>query len=81
MKNLAIIAALAALFLAACGQHDHAAHEATKSTAPAQPEAATTAAPSLAREAVYACPMHPEITGKEGDKCSNCRMDLKPVKK
>ena len=25
---------------------------------------------------VYACPMHPEITGKEGDKCSKCGMAL-----
>ncbi|MFT6879593.1 MAG: hypothetical protein ACI9QN_001711 [Arcticibacterium sp.] len=28
-------------------------------------------------EATYACPMHPEITGAEGDKCSICKMDLK----
>ncbi len=27
----------------------------------------------------YACPMHPEITGIKGDKCSNCGMDLTPV--
>lgn len=26
--------------------------------------------------ATFACPMHPEITGKEGDKCSKCGMDL-----
>ena len=26
--------------------------------------------------AVFACPMHPEITGKEGEKCSKCGMDL-----
>ncbi len=24
----------------------------------------------------YACPMHPEITGNQGDKCSKCGMDL-----
>ena len=30
-------------------------------------------------EHVYACPMHPEITGKEGDKCSKCGMDLEMV--
>ncbi|WP_341224789.1 heavy metal-binding domain-containing protein [uncultured Arcticibacterium sp.] len=28
-------------------------------------------------DATYACPMHPEITGAEGDKCSICKMDLK----
>lgn len=25
---------------------------------------------------IYACPMHPEITGKEGDNCSKCGMAL-----
>ncbi|OJV17293.1 MAG: hypothetical protein BGO21_25715 [Dyadobacter sp. 50-39] len=25
---------------------------------------------------VYACPMHPEITGKKGDSCSKCHMKL-----
>lgn len=28
----------------------------------------------------YACPMHPEITGKKGDNCSICGMPLEPVK-
>lgn len=28
----------------------------------------------------YACPMHPEVTGKEGDKCSKCGMALEAVK-
>ena len=28
----------------------------------------------------YACPMHPTITGKEGDKCSKCGMDLEKIK-
>lgn len=32
-----------------------------------------------ADEHEYACPMHPEITGKAGDKCSKCGMDLKMV--
>ncbi|HEY8936023.1 MAG TPA: heavy metal-binding domain-containing protein [Cyclobacteriaceae bacterium] len=29
---------------------------------------------------VYACSMHPEVTGKEGDTCSKCGMALEPVK-
>lgn len=30
---------------------------------------------------LYACPMHPEVTGKKGDKCSKCGMELtEPVK-
>jgi hypothetical protein len=32
-------------------------------------------------EHIYACPMHPEITGKEGDKCSKCGMELERVDK
>lgn len=32
-----------------------------------------------AADATYACPMHPEITGKEGDKCSKCGMALVKV--
>ncbi len=24
----------------------------------------------------YSCPMHPEVTGKEGDKCPKCGMAL-----
>ena len=28
----------------------------------------------------YACPMHPEVTGKEGGKCSKCGMKLEAVK-
>lgn len=30
-------------------------------------------------EAVYACPMHPEETGKEGDTCSKCGMALEKL--
>lgn len=27
----------------------------------------------------YACPMHPEVTGKQGDKCTKCGMALTPI--
>ncbi len=29
-------------------------------------------------DAVYSCPMHPEITGKKGDVCTECGMELEP---
>jgi hypothetical protein len=32
-------------------------------------------------EEAYACPMHPEVTGKEGDECSKCGMKLERVNK
>jgi len=25
---------------------------------------------------IYSCPMHPEVTGKKGEKCSKCEMQL-----
>ncbi|WP_211223378.1 heavy metal-binding domain-containing protein [Flavobacterium soli] len=25
---------------------------------------------------LFACPMHPEVTGKKGDKCTKCGMEL-----
>ena len=28
----------------------------------------------------YVCPMHPEVTGTEGDTCSKCNMKLEAVK-
>lgn len=31
-------------------------------------------------QTAYACPMHPEVTGKDGEKCSKCGMKLEPVK-
>jgi hypothetical protein len=29
-------------------------------------------------ESSYVCPMHPEVTGKKGEKCSKCGMELEP---
>jgi len=36
--------------------------------------------PMDSTQTVYACPMHPEITGKDGDECSKCGMKLEAVK-
>lgn len=44
---------------------------------PGSKEPAATASP--ADEVTYACPMHPEVTGKKGDTCSRCGMDLEPA--
>lgn len=30
-------------------------------------------------DSVYTCSMHPEVRGKEGDKCPKCGMDLVPI--
>ena len=31
------------------------------------------------QQGAYACPMHPEVTGKEGDSCPKCGMDLEKL--
>jgi len=30
----------------------------------------------MKEDKMYACPMHPEVTGKKGDKCTKCGMVL-----
>lgn len=32
-----------------------------------------------AQEIVYACPMHPDVKGKEGDTCNQCGMALEKL--
>jgi len=34
------------------------------------------AAAGHSEDHIYACPMHPEVTGKEGDTCPKCGMKL-----
>ncbi len=47
---------------------------------PSQNENKTQDSAQSGMETMYACPMHPEITGKKGDKCSKCGMELTEVK-
>lgn len=52
----------------------------TVDTAGSSP-ADTTATEKPVAEQLFACPMHPEVKGKKGEKCSKCGMDLtEPVK-
>lgn len=68
LKTTAIVIGIsAAMLVTSCGNEtkkgtsEH--HEHTDSTA-------------HSGEHIYACPMHPEVTGKEGDKCPKCGMAL-----
>lgn len=75
MKNTIIfLAAAVALAFTACNTNDSKSTE--KKTI--NTDSASTV-PSA--QAVYACPMHPEVTGQKGDKCPKCGMELKEVKK
>ncbi len=66
MKILLFGIALAA-FGTACTQQKPAS-AATSQSAPG--------ATAVAAAAHFSCPMHPEVTGKAGDKCPKCNMDL-----
>jgi hypothetical protein len=66
MKNVTILAVFMAFTFTACNSSK------TKETQTIEKIAST--------EKMYACSMHPEITGKEGDTCSKCSMALTEVK-
>jgi hypothetical protein len=72
IKTFALgVAVSGALLLTSCGnadKHDHADADHTHDEASAEEE-------------TYTCPMHPEVTGKKGDECSKCGMDLVLVDK
>ena len=68
MKNIMLSAITMAFVFVSCNQKSK--------------ESATTATEKTeATSQLYACSMHPEVTGKKGDKCSKCGMELTvPVK-
>ena len=83
MKNAVLFSLALLLAFAACqNSHKNHNHDQSKPETTAAPAAETATAPTAtaAPEAVYCCPMHPEITGKKGDKCSKCKMDLEEKK-
>ena len=77
MKNLKMNLVMIALFsfaigFVSCGNNDGHSHDKMEGHGAMHDD-------DDMGEHEYACPMHPEITGKEGDKCSKCGMDLKMV--
>jgi hypothetical protein len=66
IKNMAfaLLAGAASMAVTSCG---------SKSTEKNDPSEA-------GMQASYACPMHPEVTGKEGDTCHKCGMKLELVR-
>jgi hypothetical protein len=61
---------LSAFSFAACGSKSEQQEVTTESTLTEE---------TNVEEASHVCPMHPDITGKEGDKCSKCGMPLEAV--
>ena len=74
MKNLMVVALFLVFGLCSCGT-DHSKQNTTESAKTSVPEKAEIKTDTL-NTAVFVCPMDPEITGKEGDKCSKCGMAL-----
>jgi uncharacterized protein YceK len=73
MKN-SILFIVFMLFMVACGSETkhNQSHEAKATTPETKAEVKT----DTMHVHVYTCPMHPEVTGKEGDKCPKCSMAL-----
>lgn len=78
-KYSLIILAFAVTTWTACGttstneqKHDHMMNDSTH-------RMSGSTANHSSEEMAYACPMHPEVTGKDGDKCSKCGMYLEPI--
>ncbi len=81
MKNVILSALAMAFVFVACNSNSEKEKEVTpKETTTID----TTTKPEIMKpvaEQLYACPMHPEVTGKKDDKCSKCGMKLTvPVK-
>jgi len=83
MKQTIIAALAGILFLVAC----HSGNRKDVTTVPVETKKADTATvkgpqESNVPEQLYACSMHPEVTGKKDSKCPKCGMKLtEPVKK
>lgn len=67
MKKIMLTLCLSALIMVSCNQKNKEVKEVEGQ------EIAKT-------DVTYSCPMHPEVTGKKGDVCSKCGMDLEPEK-
>lgn len=72
--SIAVVAAMfsASLFVVSCGSKN-------KSEQKEQLKEQQLNEGDSSMETSYACPMHPEVTGKQGDTCSKCGMALEIV--
>jgi hypothetical protein len=78
MKNL-FIAAVAVMLFTACkdGKNGNNADGDLIEPTPVDTTSAM-GTTSRTEEAVFVCPMHPEVIGSQGEKCPKCGMDLAP---
>ncbi len=69
ITTTAMFAIAASLFLASCNNNSNKESSTAKTEEHEHAEGEH-------HEHIYACPMHPDVTGKEGDKCTKCGMVL-----
>lgn len=69
MTNLIFSVAFAAIAFTACNNGDNTSTDSKSSKVDSSITATNT-------EQVYSCSMHPEVTGKKGDRCPKCNMEL-----
>lgn len=70
-----MIVLFALMFSVAC-QNQEAPKQAPVEAAKTVPTTVVEIKKDTTHVHVFACPMHPEVMGKEGDKCSKCGMAL-----
>lgn len=72
MKNIIILLVLLSFIACEDNKPKETTTTATPTVAVPQAEVKT----DTTHVHIFACPMHPEVTGKEGDKCPKCSMAL-----
>ncbi len=72
MKYILLSALSLSVALTACNSNK----EKAKETKAKETETKTKTEEVATPEKLYACPMHPEVTGKKGDRCPKCNMEL-----
>ena len=81
MKNVIPYAIAMAFVFIACDSNDDKSKETTPSEPKAMDTTTKTEKINPVAEQLYACSMHPEVTGKKDETCSKCGMKLTvPVK-
>ncbi|HEY0091675.1 MAG TPA: heavy metal-binding domain-containing protein [Flavobacterium sp.] len=80
MKNLIFSAILMAVVTVSCKNKEAETDAAGSSTAETTMDTSavetSAAGSSTGQSDLFACSMHPEATGKRGDKCPKCDMEL-----
>ncbi|HSN62008.1 MAG TPA: heavy metal-binding domain-containing protein [Ferruginibacter sp.] len=82
MKKVTLSVLAMVFVLVACTSNSNKVKETTVNETTTMDTATTPVIIQPAAEQLYACSMHPEVTGKKNGKCSKCGMKLTvPLKK